>query len=228
MNDDRSLERAARSFIEAGPTQAPDRAVEAALLRIETTPQERDLRIPWRLPRMTTPARIVAAAVIGVLAVTGTIFLLGRTGDSGVGAPGPTPSPTATPLSIQGFRDAHDAICARAATVVRPLNDQLGGIYDATMAPADRSPIIDRLGQIGEETAAYTAELAAIQAPSDVAQEHAEDLARHRHVADIIAQEVVLLRAGKLAEAKTIDLSTDPISGEIHNFERKWALADCP
>ena len=48
MTDDRSLERAARSWIEAGPTQAPDRAVEAALLRIETTPQERDLRIPWR------------------------------------------------------------------------------------------------------------------------------------------------------------------------------------
>ena len=48
MNDDRSLERAARSWLEAGPTQAPDRAVEAALLQIETTSQERDLRIPWR------------------------------------------------------------------------------------------------------------------------------------------------------------------------------------
>ena len=36
MTDDRSLERAARSWIEAGPTRAPDRAVEAALLRIET------------------------------------------------------------------------------------------------------------------------------------------------------------------------------------------------
>ncbi len=68
MTDDRSLERAARSWLETGPTQAPDRAVEAALLRIETTPQERDLRIPWRLPKMSTPARVAAAAVIGVLA----------------------------------------------------------------------------------------------------------------------------------------------------------------
>ena len=50
MTDDRSLERAARSWIEAGPTRAPDRAVEAALLRIQTTPQERDLRVPWRFP----------------------------------------------------------------------------------------------------------------------------------------------------------------------------------
>ena len=36
MTDDRSLERAARSWIEAGPTRAPERAVEAALSRIET------------------------------------------------------------------------------------------------------------------------------------------------------------------------------------------------
>ena len=46
MTDDRSLERAARSWLEVGPTQAPDRAVEAALLRIETTPQERDSARP--------------------------------------------------------------------------------------------------------------------------------------------------------------------------------------
>ena len=91
MTDDRSLERAARSWLEAGPTQAPDRAVEAALLRIETTPQERDLRIPWRLPKMTTPARVAAAAVIGVLAIGGAFYLISPNGRSSVGVPGPTP-----------------------------------------------------------------------------------------------------------------------------------------
>ena len=91
MTDDRSLERAARSWIEAGPTQAPDRAVEAALLRIETTPQERDLRIPWRLPKMTTPARVAAAAVIGVLAIGGAFYLFSPSGRSNVGVPGPSP-----------------------------------------------------------------------------------------------------------------------------------------
>jgi hypothetical protein len=99
MTDDRSLERAARSWIEAGPTQAPDRAVEAALLQIETTPQERDLGIPWRLPKMTTPARVATAAVIGVLAIGGAFFVLRPTGPStGVGpGPSPTPTPTASP-----------------------------------------------------------------------------------------------------------------------------------
>jgi hypothetical protein len=98
MTDDRSLERAARSWIEAGPTQAPDRAIEAALLRIESTSQERDLRVPWRSPRMTTPARVATAAVIGVLAVGAAIFVL-RPAGSSVGGPGPTPVPTISPAA---------------------------------------------------------------------------------------------------------------------------------
>ena len=86
MTDDRSLERAARSFIESGPTRAPERAVEAALIRIETTSQERGLRVPWRIT-MTTPARVAAAAVIGVLAIGGALFLIGRAGQPNVGGP---------------------------------------------------------------------------------------------------------------------------------------------
>ncbi len=89
MTDDRSLERAARSWLEAGPSQAPDRAVEAALLRIETTPQERDLGVPWRFPTMTTPARVASAAVIGVLAIGGALFMLGSPGPIGRSAARP-------------------------------------------------------------------------------------------------------------------------------------------
>ena len=98
MTDDRSLERAARSWIEAGPIRAPDRVIDAALLRIETTTQERDLRIPWRLPSMITPVRVAAAAVIGVLAIGGAIYL-GSSGQSSVAGPGPshTPTPSASP-----------------------------------------------------------------------------------------------------------------------------------
>jgi hypothetical protein len=96
MTDDRSLERAARSFIESGPTRAPERAVEAALSRIQTTSQERGLRVPWRIT-MTTPARVAAAAVIGVLAIGGALFVLGRPNQTGVEGPGPSPTATASP-----------------------------------------------------------------------------------------------------------------------------------
>ncbi len=79
MNDDRTLERAARSFIEVGPTRAPDHAVDAALLRIASTTQERALRLPWRFPTMPLAARLVAIAVVGALVLAG-LALLGGTG----------------------------------------------------------------------------------------------------------------------------------------------------
>lgn len=98
MTDDRSLERAARSWIEAGPSRAPDHVVEAALLSIQTTPQERSLRAPWRLTTMPTTARVAAAAAIGVLVLGGALLILGRQSPS-VGNPPPTPSATAASAS---------------------------------------------------------------------------------------------------------------------------------
>jgi hypothetical protein len=71
MTDDRSLERAARSWLDEGPSRAPDRTVEAALYRIQTTNQERDLRIPWRFPTMNPIMRIAAAALVAAVAVGG-------------------------------------------------------------------------------------------------------------------------------------------------------------
>ena len=104
MNDDRALERAARSFIEAGPTQAPDRAVEAALLRIQATPQERDLRIPRRFLSMPTPARVAVAALVGVLLVGAAAYYFGRPGQPAVGGPGPSPSSSAPASPIASPR----------------------------------------------------------------------------------------------------------------------------
>jgi hypothetical protein len=95
MNDDRQFERNARTWLEIGPTDAPGRVVENALLTIETTPQDRDLRVPWRLPRMTTSIRFATAAVIGVLAVGG--FLLFRNVSPQIGRPSPSPTVVASP-----------------------------------------------------------------------------------------------------------------------------------
>jgi hypothetical protein len=109
MTDDRTLERAARLWLEVGPTQAPPRAVEAALLRIQTTPQERDLRIPWRHP-MLNPVRFAAAAVVAALVIGGALFTLGQPRQPAVG--GPSSSPTApgaaTPSAIPSREPGSD------------------------------------------------------------------------------------------------------------------------
>ena len=98
MTDDRSIERAARSWIEQGPTTAPDHVVESALRRIQSTSQERDLRVPWRFPDMNNSLRIAVAAVaVVVIALLATTLLPGGPGP-GVG--NQQPSPTASPQAI--------------------------------------------------------------------------------------------------------------------------------
>ena len=62
MTDDRSFERGARSWLEEGPTIAPDRPVQEALARIETTPQERGPLVPWRMPTMNPVMRLAGVA----------------------------------------------------------------------------------------------------------------------------------------------------------------------
>jgi hypothetical protein len=91
MSDDRTFERNARAWLELGPTDAPDRVVESALLTIEKTNQERDLGIPWRLPAMNPIMRLAAVLVVGALAVGGALYLT-RGQTQSVGNQSPPPS----------------------------------------------------------------------------------------------------------------------------------------
>ena len=99
MNDDRSLERAARAWIEEGPTVAPDRAVEATLAQIETTKQDRRQVIRWRLHGIGQTTRFLAlAAVVVSAAVGGAILLSGGDGAHCC----PNPRGPASPDASQG------------------------------------------------------------------------------------------------------------------------------
>lgn len=97
MTDDRTLDRVARSWLEEGPTRAPDRPVEAALARIQTTPQERDLRLPWRYRQMNSSLKLaVGAAAVAVAAIL-VVNVLPKSPGPGIGTPPPSASATPAP-----------------------------------------------------------------------------------------------------------------------------------
>ena len=103
MSDDRAFERATDDWLADGSDRTPASAVDAVLLAIKTTPQERDLGIPWRTNPMSNRFRLAAVAVIAVIAVGVLALNLPRAG--GVGGPGssPSPSPSSSPSSLTVF-----------------------------------------------------------------------------------------------------------------------------
>jgi hypothetical protein len=103
MNDDHDFEHATREFLDDGSDRTPAATIDAVLLAVRTTPQERDLRIPWRTAPMSNPIRLVAAIAVIVVAGVAAFNLFGPSPDiGGVGAGGepsasPSPAPTSTP-----------------------------------------------------------------------------------------------------------------------------------
>ena len=93
MTTEREFDRIARAWLELMPDEAPERAIDAVLLAVETTPQ---VRSPWRwLPRRSTPMNRIPLALgaAAVVAIAGALVL----SRSGPGLDvGSTPSPRAT------------------------------------------------------------------------------------------------------------------------------------
>jgi hypothetical protein len=114
--DDRSLERAARAWLEEGPTRAPDRAVDAAFLQVETTSQAPDITA-WRLPKVNRTIRFAIVAAVAVIAIAGGAYVLKLpAGQAGA----PTAGPAATgPATVEGVWEvtfAHDEMRATGLT----------------------------------------------------------------------------------------------------------------
>jgi len=97
MNDDTAFERATRELMELGSDRTPDTTIDAVLLAVRTTPQERDLRIPWRNAPMSNLTRLVAAiAIIVVVGVAALIAINRGPNVGGLAAPTPTATPAPT------------------------------------------------------------------------------------------------------------------------------------
>jgi hypothetical protein len=92
---DQQFERAVSDWLGDGSDRTPRHSIDGVLLAIKTTPQERDLGIPWRMPRMpafTRATGIAAVALVAVVSAGGLIYLNSKA-PSGTGG-GPTAPPT--------------------------------------------------------------------------------------------------------------------------------------
>ena len=99
MTDQRELDRLLDVFFVEGTDELSDRVIEAALDQIDHTQQQRVLRAPRRFSTMNMPSRFAAAAVIGVLAVGGTLYLT-RPGKVAVTPPSSTTGASSTPVAV--------------------------------------------------------------------------------------------------------------------------------
>jgi hypothetical protein len=127
MNDDHAFERATREMLDDGSDRTPTAAIDAVLLAVRTTPQERDLRIPWRTAPMSNPMRLVAAIAVIVVAGVAAVFLL-RPSPGGVGGVGgvSSPSPTATPSPPAPTPSPQPSPTPRTATWTTYVSDRYG------------------------------------------------------------------------------------------------------
>src|SRR4051794_10597651 len=101
---DHQFDRAVRDWLEDGSDRTPRSAIDGVLLAVKTTPQERDLRIPWRFRRMLAVTRATGFAAAALVAVVGAGALIylnspGTGGAGGKATPTPTLAPTSAPTA---------------------------------------------------------------------------------------------------------------------------------
>jgi hypothetical protein len=83
------FDRTARLWLDDGPSEMPDRGLDAALAKVHRTRQRRAFWPAWMDARMPTLIRVSAVVAAVLIALVGIALLAG-----GAGAPPPTPSPS--------------------------------------------------------------------------------------------------------------------------------------
>jgi len=98
MNENTDFDRIAQSWLQDGPTEMPDRSLQAALDEVHVTSQQRFGAARRTLPMNGNAFRLAAAAVVALaIVVVGGIYLgNNQSGEIG-GQPSATPTPIPTP-----------------------------------------------------------------------------------------------------------------------------------
>lgn len=106
MSTNSTFDNLARAWLDEGPTQLSDFALDAALDEVHLTRQRRAPRVSWRFPHMPALTRATGIAAVALVAAVGVggIYLASNPG--GVGSektPAPTVSATVTPSLPPGI-----------------------------------------------------------------------------------------------------------------------------
>jgi len=234
MNAERDVERLLSTWLaDEAAVRAPDRVLETARRTIDRTMQRRFVAA-WREPVNVTTTKVAALAAALMIALGGAAWIGRVTAPSGPAGPNSTPtvSPGATPVGTAGdidaFRAAYSAICTQYMPLVQPLNDALGGLYDAGLSATDRAVKVDAFRQLRMHFNRMLGELQAIPVPPPMAVDVAVALAAYDARNRLIGRAIERLDADDLAGAQALDLATDPSSARIQSFERQYALTGCP
>jgi hypothetical protein len=227
MNDDTRFDRTARSWLEEGPTRAPGRAVEAALAEITTTPQERDLRVPWRFSTMPMLIRAAAAAIAIAVIGGGALFLLRAPTVPGVAAQA-TPSPSPSPMALADFVAARNAICDQAVTDTDALKARFVGVFDGSITAAQRADWIAALEAFRARYDPMIRDLAALEPPTVLATDDEQILQDLRSQSGKIQTVIDALREHRDADAQAADSAADPFGTRVERWESEHVLHHCP
>jgi hypothetical protein len=156
MTDQRDLDRLLDAFFVEGTNEVADRVIDTALDQIDHTHQRRVLRMPRRFQTMNMPTRVAAAAVIGVLAVGATFFVI-RPGPV-VGPPGPTAGASSSPTTAVAVSPSPSPsptqrLSTPSSSQEPCVTDQLKVLTGAAL-PATKG---DRLSGLGQSRGVYFA-----------------------------------------------------------------------
>jgi len=105
MTRETNVERTLDAFLAPEADRLPDRVVDAALAEIARTPQRPALRVPWRIPRMSMPVRLAAAAAIVAVVSFASLNYFGylESADRGSASPPSCASAPAPEVSAEPF-----------------------------------------------------------------------------------------------------------------------------
>jgi hypothetical protein len=235
MNDEQRFDRTARTWLEDGPTRAPDRPVVAALAEVSTTSQERDLRVPWRFTDMPMLLRVAAAAIVIAVIGGGALFLLRPSDVPGVGVqptmePSPTlsTSPSPSAMTVEAYVAARNEICDLAAREIDPYKERFVGKFDGSLTDAERADWVAALESNLTRYEVMIDDLASLEPPAVLAADDADIIETFRQQAVQVKLVADALRDKRDSDARAADRASEPLGDRILSWELQHVLHPCP